>query len=85
MGKNLNQLDQIEEIKGTEKVYVLDEASDNSATIDQIKQYINDNKGGSDYVTLKADDGSACRVSIKNGKIYVVKDVAYTGDAAQED
>ena len=86
MGKNLTQLDQIEEIKGTELTYVLDVANgkDNAATIDQLKQYIADNKGGSDYVTLKGDDGVAYRVFLKNNKLCAVKDEAYTGNIAQE-
>ena len=86
MGKNLTQLDQIEEIKGTELTYVLDVANgkDNAATIDQLKQYIADNKAGSDYVTLKGDDGVAYRVFLKNNKLCAVKDEAYTGSIAQE-
>ena len=78
MGKNLTQLDQIEEIKGTELTYVLDVANgkDNAATIDQLKQYIADNRAGSDYVTLKGDDGVAYRVFLKNNKLCAVKDEA---------
>ena len=69
MGKNLTQLDQIEEIKGTELTYVLDVANgkDNAATIDQLKQYIADNSKTSllDFAFFRT---SLCKYLFENAE-----------------
>lgn len=84
MSKKISELTAVDNVTGKETIPVLIDSDNRVITVDNIKSYINNNNPN-EYILVKdKDTNEDYRVYVRDGKLTLMKEEAFTTEDAQE-
>lgn len=83
MSKKISELTAIDSVTGKEIIPVLIDKDNRVLTVDNIKNYVN--SGTNEFIAVKDKDSQEdYRLYVKNGELTLIKETAFSAEAAQE-